>query len=31
MKLIHTRATWGIDLPFEKQLDLIKAAFQWRI
>jgi sugar phosphate isomerase/epimerase len=25
MKLIHTRATWGIDLPFEKQLDLIKA------
>ena len=25
MKLIHTRATWGIDLPFEKQLDMIKA------
>src|SRR4051794_25125611 len=25
MKLIHTRATWGIDLPFEQQLDLIKA------
>jgi sugar phosphate isomerase/epimerase len=24
MKLIHTRATWGIDLPFEQQLDLIK-------
>jgi sugar phosphate isomerase/epimerase len=24
VKLIHTRATWGIDLPFEQQLDLIK-------